>query len=213
MTAILPNDSELATYLQELLDKELQAAKTYLLRSVKARHFGLNKLADKYEEEAGEEQEHARRLALRLCEKDYPLAPVDGEWEINDPRPYPESWTEEPSPIAIQLWHWFAMDEAVELGVITRLEDVINCAEGNSSYDEDNASDYDDEDANSDEAPDQENNDAEQSGDEFVVSCDKPTILLLEEIWADEEKHVAWARQQMQLMGALGPSNYLATLI
>ncbi len=155
---------------------------------MKARHLGLTKLADKYGEEAAEERRHAELLAKRLCENGTPLETQDGEWEIASPRQYPQAWPLGDNPVAIQVWHWFAMDEVVEQAVVGRLDEMINCAEGLVAS-------------------------AQDSSDDVLPSRDKPTILLLEEIWNQEAEHISWAQQQMQLMTVLGPENYLTTLI
>lgn len=187
-----PTNEELGTYLTELLDKELQVASTYLLRSVKARHLGLTKLADKYAEEATEERRHAGLIAKRLCESGMPLETQDGEWPIAPPRQYPPNWPLGDNPVAIQVWHWFAMDEVVEQAVVVRLDEIVNCAEDLVVASEEDSSDN--------LAPSR-------------PSRDKPTILMLEGIWKQEAEHIAWVQQQMQLMTVLGPENYLATLL
>ncbi len=178
-------NQELETYLKELLDKELQAAQTYLLRSVKARHLGLTKLAAKYAEEAAVERRHSELIAKRMCENGLPLETQDGEWEIASPRQYPENWPLGNNPVSIQVWHWFAMDEVVEQAGISRLDEMINCAEDLEGSSDDDSDDV----------------------------IDKPTIMMVEKIWKREAEHITWAQRQMQLMTTLGPENYLATLV
>lgn len=137
-------------------------------------------------------------IAKRLCEISVPLDTQDGEWEIATPRNYPQEWLSV-NALAVQVWHWFAMDEVLEQAVIARLDEMLICAEEGHSDEEEGDSN------------EEESNESSESVS--LTPRDKPTMLLLENIWNDEAEHIVWAQQQMQLMSALGPENYLATLV